>query len=186
MSAKGKSTTSSFIPWDTALQTIAKLEEDHRTKFALLFSIGIFTGLRISDMLTLKFETFKDAQNIWITEKKTGKPRRLTIHPDLLKIIERNRNGNKGLIFTNEQGKPLSIQYINQEFKRIAKRYNLAGNISCHSLRKTFGRHIWSINNESDAALIKLSDIFNHSSTATTRRYLGITAQEIENVYLSM
>ena len=185
MSAKGKSTTSSFIPWDQFLELIAKLEQDKKPLFVLLFSIGGFTGLRISDILTMKYENFRNG-NFSIKEKKTGKNRVITFNDELKKIVTRNARSEKGLIFTGKSGDVLSIQYINQTLKKIATTYGIKGNVSCHSLRKTFGRRIWDSHNQSDASLIKLSDIFNHSSTATTRRYLGITAQEIENVYLSM
>lgn len=57
-------------------------------------------------------------------------------------------------------------------------------NFSTHSLRKTFGRHIYenvSINGE--LALVMLSELFNHSNIAITKRYLGIRKDEIMGCY---
>jgi len=52
---------------------------------------------------------------------------------------------------------------------------NREGRISTLTWRKAFGREVWKRNNFSEASLIKLSLLFNHSSTAVTRIYLDIT-----------
>jgi hypothetical protein len=56
-------------------------------------------------------------------------------------------------------------------------------NISTHSLRKSGARFIWELNTKSDESLIKLSMVLNHSSTSITRRFLGITKEEIADIY---
>ena len=56
-------------------------------------------------------------------------------------------------------------------------------NVSTHSLRKSGARFIWELHNKSDESLIKLSMVLNHSSTTITRRYLGITKEEIADIY---
>ena len=60
-------------------------------------------------------------------------------------------------------------------------------NDTSHSHRKTFGRHIVEMAGaDAERALIKLSEIFSHSSTAITRRYLGLKDEEISEVYASL
>ena len=54
---------------------------------------------------------------------------------------------------------------------------------STHTWRKTFGREVWNRNNQSEASLIKLSYLFNHSSVAITRIYLDITREEVQDMY---
>lgn len=55
---------------------------------------------------------------------------------------------------------------------------------STHSFRKTFGRKVVEMAGEnSEIALIKLAELFNHSSTSITRRYLGLRQQELREVY---
>jgi hypothetical protein len=56
-------------------------------------------------------------------------------------------------------------------------------NVSIHSLRKSGARIILELHNKSDESLIKLSFVLNHSSTTITRRYLGITKEEIADIY---
>ena len=185
MSNKGQTTTSDFIEWSKYQQLLTALEKDGKTLFCLLIACGGYTGLRISDLLTMKYEAFKNG-NYSIKEKKTGKVRVITFHPDLKKIVTRNQRKEKGFIFTGKSGKVLSIQYINFTLKEIARDYGLKGNISCHSLRKTFGRRVFDTNNKSDAALILLSDLFNHSNTVVTKRYLGITEEEKASAYINL
>ena len=69
--------------------------------------------------------------------------------------------------------------------KDIRKKYRLKiKNFSCHSLRKTFGRQVYNMNSEnSELALIKLMELFNHSNVAITKRYLGLRQEEILETY---
>ena len=51
-------------------------------------------------------------------------------------------------------------------------------------MRKTFGRQVFSQSGDNaELALVKLSQLFNHSSTLITRRYLGISQEELMNTY---
>jgi integrase len=72
--------------------------------------------------------------------------------------------------------------------KDLKKKYRLKINhFSCHSLRKTFGRQVYNMNSESsELALVKLMELFNHSSVAITKRYLGLRQEEILETYDSL
>jgi len=50
-------------------------------------------------------------------------------------------------------------------------------------MRKSFGRIVWEKNGRSEESLVKLSQLFDHSSTSITRLYLSITKEEIEDLY---
>ena len=77
------------------------------------------------------------------------------------------------------------MQLINVILKEIKTKYDLSiKNFSCHSLRKTFGRQVYNMNGESaELALIKLMELFNHSSVAITKRYLGLRTEELLQTY---
>ena len=49
MGLLGQKTKADFIEWEKLQSLILKLERDNEKKFALLISIGIYSGLRISD-----------------------------------------------------------------------------------------------------------------------------------------
>ena len=69
--------------------------------------------------------------------------------------------------------------------KEVKKKYRLnVGNFSCHSLRKTFGRQVYTMNGENaELALVKLMELFNHSSVSITKSYLGLRQEEILQTY---
>ena len=60
MALLGQKTTADFIEWDKLLNLILKLERDGDFKFALLLAIGSYTGLRISDILSLRWSDILD------------------------------------------------------------------------------------------------------------------------------
>lgn len=191
MALKGQKTTSDFLEWDKMQSLVLKLERDGELKFALLISTGSFIGLRISDLLQLRWNQVLDQDYFTIVEKKTKKTRKVTINPELKKIINRlfiqlEANEND-LMFANRFGeKAFSIQYVNSKLKEIFIKYNIKGQYSSHFMRKTLGRRVWEVNKYSDQALLLLSQLFNHASVTTTKIYLGIRESEISNLYLSV
>ena len=88
-------------------------------------------------------------------------------------------------ILVSQKGTVFTIQRINVILKEIKKKYRLkVKNFSCHSLRKTFGRQVYNMNSEnSELALVKLMELFNHSSVSITKRYLGLRQEEILQTY---
>lgn len=85
------------------------------------------------------------------------------------------------------QSKPISKTAANKRIKKVFERYRVkVKNPSSHTLRKTFGRRVYEYYNRSEDALIKLSQVFNHSNIAITRRYIGITQEMIDDIYLSI
>jgi len=194
MSLLGQRTTTTSIDWDDFKSLISKLERDGEYKFCLLIAIGVFTGLRISDLLQLRFEQFENADILAIQETKTKKTRRIKINADLREIIGRVRGkmriqDSSRFIFLNKYGnKPIDKSYVNVKLKEIFKRYNvpLQCSPSSHVFRKTLGNRVLRLNNFSNEAVILLMELFGHSSPSITRRYLGIREREIMDIYDSL
>ncbi|MCQ2608938.1 MAG: tyrosine-type recombinase/integrase [Bacteroidales bacterium] len=193
MSAKHSFTTADYIPWEQAMNLIRKLYKDGKYRESLLIGCGCFFGLRISDLLTLTWNDLLSNDSFMLIEKKTSKRRIVKINKgfqahvkdchDAMKI----KNDSQPC-FLNRYGSVISIQAINKLFKQIKVDYMLkVTNFSTHSLRKTFGRRVVEqAGSESEMALIKLSEIFNHSTPMITRRYLGLRQQELVEVYDSL
>jgi len=194
MSLPGQRTTTTSMDWNDFKSVISKLERDGNYKFCLLITIGVFTGLRISDLLQLRFKQFENTDILTIQEKKTKKTRRIKINPDLKEIVERVKTkmgvaDNKQFIFINKYGtKPIDKSYVNVKLKEIFNQYDivLEGNASSHLFRKTLGNRILRLNNYSNEAVILLMELFSHSSPAITKKYLGIREREINDVYDSV
>lgn len=194
MSLKGQNTTTSYMEWNDFISLITRLEKDEDYKFCLLISLGVFTGLRISDLLTLRYTDVLNKDVFKLKEIKTGKERSIKINKDLKEILDRivsklkitNRNE---LIFVNKYGtKSIDKSYVNVKLKEIFKKYRIkvGGNVSTHTFRKTLGRRVVEVNDYSNHTLVLLMDLFGHSSMSITKRYLGIREQEIHSVYDSL
>lgn len=82
------------------------------------------------------------------------------------------------------KNKVYSIQWINIVLKELKSKYNLKiDHFSTHSLRKTFGRKVFESSENAELALVKLMELFNHSSVSITKRYLGLRQEELLNTY---
>lgn len=190
MSLKNSYTTSDYIEWDSMLNLVRKLYKDGNIRMSLLIACGSFFGLRISDLLTLTWSQLLNDDTFTLIEKKTDKRRVIKINIQLQGHIRDcynalNITNDTTPCFLSQKKNTYSIQRINIIFKDIKKKYNLKiEHFSTHSMRKTFGRQIVSMAGEkSEFALIKLSELFNHADTMTTRRYLGLRSEELLETY---
>ena len=190
MSQKYSTTTADYLVWSDAMNLIRKLVKDGNYKISLLIAIGCFTGLRISDILSLRWKQILNVSEFTITEKKTGKRRTIRLNPELQRHISDCYEhiqpiGVESPILVSQKGTTFSVQRINIILKELKQKYRLKINhFSCHSLRKTFGRQVYNMNSDnSELALVKLMELFNHSSVSITKRYLGLRQEEILETY---
>lgn len=134
-------------------------------------------GLRISDILRLRLcDIVRDGDRyrLEITEKKTGKRRVFTVPLVLQQYVENYclRNG----IDREERIFPLTERAIQKQLKTVCDYLGIQG-ISTHSFRKWYATEIYKSSGY-DIALVQR--LLQHSSAATTQRYIGIEPQRIE------
>lgn len=173
-------TGSDFIDFDKALNLGMKLiKSQENPNFGLLIVTGINLGLRIENLLQIKYEDLRN-ENLVIIEGKTGKKRNLAINSNIKKAVAYFEN-YKGFAFKSQKKTIYCPQHVNRLLKKYFK-----GKISSHSLRKTFGRRVWENDQQSERSLIFLSEIFSHSSISVTRIYLGIRQEELNNIYINL
>lgn len=190
MSQKYSKTTADYIVWSDAMNLIRKLAKDGNYKMSLLVAIGCFSGLRISDILALRWSQILSVSEFTIIEKKTRKQRTVRMNDELQAHIMdcyghiQPKSVNSHILIS-QKGTVFTIQRINVILKEIKKKYRLKVNhFSCHSFRKTFGRQVYTMNGDNaELALVKLMELFNHSSVAITKRYLGLRQEEILETY---
>jgi integrase len=190
MSHKFSSTTADYLDWNQAMYLVRKLYDDKNYRMSLLISFGAFWGLRISDILSLRWHDIYNKDEFQLIEKKTQKNREIKINPQLKRHISDCYNiirpaSQEEFVFISQKGTVYSIKRINVILKDLKVRYDLKiKNFSSHSLRKCFGRTIFERSGENaELAIVKLSQLFNHSSTSITRRYLGISQKELMETY---
>lgn len=166
----------------------------------MLFLIGINIGIRASDLCGLRYSffmnddgTFKDFYSLQPKKtKKTGKYVKLFFNEAVKKAItdyieEYPIQDMDEYLFKSREGD----SYITAKslWKIIVNATNdagIEGNFGTHSLRKTFGYWAWHNAEDKNKALVILQKIFNHSDTATTAKYIGITNDEMSDVFNSL
>lgn len=163
---------------------------ESRPRDYLLFVMGINNGLRTGDLLSLKVadvERLKPGQTITILEGKTGKENILmvnkAVYEALRDFFEKAHPAPDDFLFASQKGRgALTIQAVNAMVKKWTKAINLRGNYGAHTLRKTFG---YIQRTEFGVGFEVLAKRYNHSSPAITMRYLGITAEEVNECLMN-
>ena len=157
----------------------------------VLVTMGLHTALRISDLLRLNCDDVYDFENrrvrevIIVTEKKTGKSQTIALHKSAiiaLTVYLPAAKPGEPLIKNKRTGKAISRIQAYRLIRAAAEALKFKNRISCHSLRKTFGYHAW----KEGVSPAVIMEIYNHSSLAVTRRYLGVTQDDKNAVYLGL
>ena len=173
------------------VDTIKKLLKQQNLRDYCLFVLGINSGLRISDLLKLQvidvIENGKIKDRIRLREKKTNKFKDFPLSEKTKQAIKeylktRNYKENEPLFISRKNRGFLLRQQAYKIINDVAKSVGIKEKIGTHTLRKTFGYHAY--NNGYDIAIIQ--KLFNHSSPAVTLRYIGITQDEMDDVYLGL
>lgn len=171
-----------------------QLRGEGRYRDLLLFVVGINSALRISDLLQLRINHFVDEHNhirrrFAIKEEKRGKRQEVVINDSIREALDEYLSAYPGItddpdnyVFFNSKAnsfrEPIKRGQAWKFITGICESVGLRGNFGTHSLRKTWGYHARM--NGVDLALIMYK--LNHASLAYTKRYLGITDDELEEV----
>lgn len=164
----------------------------------LLFVIGINVGLRVSDLISLRWDkifepdmsTFVISKNT--KEKKTEKMKDISPNKPIKYEVEEYlkytgivpKSGE--FIFLsarkNSQGiyQVITDAAVEKMIKDATGVCGLIGNYNTHSLRKTYAYHkyMYYLEQGDPLALVKVQKDLNHRNSSDTARYLGITRDE--------
>lgn len=183
---------------------IEEAPDDNKRQIAcrnkLLFIIGLNSSLRVSDLSNLKWNfflntdlTFKDFDKLQPKKtKKTGKFVTFFFNGAVRKIItwyinEYPIEDINDYLFKSRKGDGhLTEIAIGRILKNAADEVGIDKNICSHSLRKSFGYHVYHNAEDKNNALIILQTIFNHSSPTVTSRYIGLTDDEVSETFYNL
>lgn len=174
----------------------------------MLFIVGINFGLRVSDLLTLRFshlidEQFRFKTTFPILEKKTKNTRKvqknryITINDAVVDAVMLYLENTKGVklsdyMFRGESNrcgrdnKPMHRNSVERILKEVGTAVGIEVHMATHTLRKTFAYHQMLISNNDPRKLLLLQKMFGHSTSAQTLDYIGITGEEIEAAYMEL
>lgn len=176
-----------------------------------LFTFGINSNLRASDLLQIRVGQVRDLKaGEWFTirEQKTNKSRQVTVNAPMAEAIKRllatmpaaqdgdllfqsrtkaPRNAvtkhlkRRGTVVRQPLPGEITVPHLTRMVKGWCRAAKIKGNYGAHSLRKCWG---YMMRTEHNAPVYLLSRAFNHSSEQVTMRYLGITQQEVTDLFL--
>lgn len=190
---------------------IKKMEQilkEQNMRDYILFELGIYSALRISDILKLKVKDLRGKTHFELKEQKTGKIKKLAINPELKKdLVEylKDKDDEEYVIGSRERAPFILVKdkktkelvrvpntSPNSPISRVqawnilndaARKAGLTENIGTHSLRKTFGYHMY---NHCDKDVTIVQDFLNHSSPKITLRYIGIDQENKDELVCTL
>lgn len=135
-------------------------------------------GLRIGDILSLRMKDIVldgPRYRLNITEEKTGKRRVFTVPQPIYQYLR---------IYCMDHGIhaddiifPVKERAVQKYLAKVSADLGYE-NIGTHSFRKFFATEIYINNNYN---LILVQQLLQHSSSAITQRYIGISSKELED-----
>lgn len=147
-------------------------------RLATLLVVQANIGVRISDILhlTLSDVVYESGRyHLDIIEQKTGKGRNFTVPAALYEFLEKYATDNG--IQSTARLFPICERAVQKQLKIVCD-YLGVENISTHSFRKFYATEIY-INNDYDIELVR--HLLQHSSSAVTQKYIGISEKRVEN-----
>ena len=151
----------------------------------VMFMFGIYTGLRISDILKLRVRDVRDKESIYIREMKTDKEKKFNINPELKPIIREYIKDKKDYeyLFKSRQdkNKPISRQQAYHVLNSAADALGIS-RVGTHTLRKTWGYHTYQTTHDA----VGIKEILNHSDISVTLRYIGINQDNKDKIMNSL
>lgn len=193
MARPGLLTTAEHLPFKDFIYYINKLHEDGEYLWELYCCLAFSTGLRASDVLSLKWKDVLGKKYLMRREIKTQKARLIKLNEEFDKKITAlydllgQPNLESYAIQNNKTGKAYSIWTVNRAIQKYRDRYGMTIRaFSTHSFRKTFGRYVYDSWENKSEALILLQNIFRHDESLTTMRYIGIVQDDIDVVFNSI
>ncbi len=153
-----------------------------------IFVVGINVGLRAGDLLSLKIGDVKDDTDIFdevtIKEQKTGKTKTFALNKSAKEAIALYLGTLKEInyndyLFKSRKGEHLGVRPLHHIIKSTLRELGIKGNYGTHTLRKTMAFHRY----QNNVPIETLQKLLNHSSSAITLRYIGITKEVIIDCY---
>ena len=187
------------------------LVEAERYRDNLLFTMGVNFGYRCSDLVQIKFghvlqldgyledgtPKLSYKSSITLQEKKTKNLRTVYLNRAVYNALDLYLQELGTIDFDSylfrsasnrcTENKPLTVRSVERILKDIInEELGMHLHASTHCLRKTFGYQVVMSAPDRPRAVQFLQTAFGHSSPVITMAYIGITDEEIMNVYQNL
>lgn len=169
------------IPEKNIYDIIEYLKINNRERDLCLIMLGINTGLRVSDILTLRVKDVKNKRSIYIRCKKTNKLQQIEINNTLRNFLDKYIKDKPSYEYLVKSQKginqPISRIHAYRILKELCNEIFGIEQVGTHSLRKTYAMKLYSDNNK-DIGLVQ--EALGHESSKDTVKYLGIDKDRVK------
>jgi len=165
-----------------AMSVLTYLQGKGDPRDVALWAVGIGTGLRISDILDLRWKDVVTAEgeiarSMIVTENKTGQQRTIRLIPLTREALESLRGG-----ITDRETKVFTLtrQHVRRLVKQWCAAVNLKGDYGTHSMRKAFCTIVYE---NSGGDPVNAARVTGHTNPSQLMRYIGQTPPTIERIW---
>lgn len=161
------------------INAIKDILRKHSQRDLLLFVFGINTGIRVSDLLSIKVTDIWDGERVreflYLRDEKSDETSAHYINHVVQGELEKylsihDFNESDYLFRSKKSNQPITRQQAYRIIHNAAKEVGIPDNIGMHTLRKTFGYHAY----RKGIAISILMRIYHHHSPSETLKYIGI------------
>lgn len=170
-----------------------------RTRDKALFVLGVRTGLRISELLSLKvgdvWQHGRVVDLVYIARrhlKKKVEGRAIPLHREAKEALQAlvqelqaqgRAAANAPLFQSRKGGRAITRQQAHRVLKEAYEACELTGKVATHSLRKTFAQAVYR---KVGGDLVKTQKALGHKNINSTLSYLSCQEEEVFEAILAL
>ncbi len=163
----------------TKEEVLRLFDSTENLKSNLMLQLLYSSGLRVSELVSLKKENLDFNENMgWVRSGKGKKDRMFILSQKLSKKLQKfiSKHADWNYIFSKNN--PLTTRNIQKIVQNTAKKAGINKGVHCHTLRHSFATHLL----ENGVDIRKIQILLGHSSLSTTERYTHVSSTELKKV----
>ena len=165
------------------IERFARVLKSYSDRDYVLFLTGLYLGRRISDILKLRVRDVKGKDYIYFREAKKNKESNLKVNKKLKAVLTEYCEDKKDYEYLfrplrGNENRPITRQEFWHILNKAAAELGYTDKIGCHSLRKTLGRELY----QQGVDIVKIMLVLNQDDVNYTKRYIGVTEDEVTSV----
>ena len=151
------------------------IKTTHNIKFRLMIMLGYGCGLRVSEIVSIKWSDVDFTRNVLHIKNAKGKKDRVVMLSPKIKKILRSIDDNNEYILTTQRKTKYSTRSVQEIVSKLANLAGIRKKVSPHTLRHSFATHLL----EQGIDIHYIKELLGHASVSTTQIYTKVSARKI-------
>lgn len=172
---------------------LGSLNNRYGKRNQLLFLMGVKTGFRISELLSIKVKDViqhnKVTARVTVTKanmKNQVESRSVALHeavkPLILDLVTTTGLSSDDFLFSSQRGENLTREMAHIILREAFECCRLTGKLGTHCCRKTFAQSVYEL---LDHDLVKTQAALGHKWVTTTAQYISFHEEDVDAAVLS-